>query len=67
MKPNFMEEPLLVLFLWHSCPFMGRSADRRSSYMLYVSRGDCDNAKRLNVFGEAGEVGKSAYEDEAEV
>ena len=47
-----------VVFRCPVRPFDGRNTWRASSYMWYVSRGDCVDAKRANAFGDAGEEEK---------
>ncbi len=53
-SPKIFFRPDLVVFRWPTRPLEGRSTWRASSYKLYVSRGDCVEAKSANALGDAG-------------
>ena len=57
-SPRIFFRPDLFVFRCTVRPFEGRSTWRASSYMWYVSRGDCVEAKSANAFRDAGPAGK---------
>ena len=53
-SPKIFFRPDLVVFRCAVRPLDGCSTWRASSYMWYVSRGDCVDAERANALGDAG-------------